>query len=210
MCVILRQSDITERYSLNIAPLSCVLSCGYLYRLVCLFLNTWITPLSEQSKKQPFYWGVFSVKTLQFSLKFLPFMFVLCLSIVRLSGHRILFVKLINWNLFKNHSQRLTGMHYLSYKDRLKALGLERLELRRLHADLIVCYKIVHGLVNILFQSFFELNSQQKHSWSLVQTIPTRLSCRYARSQFSCASYFSLDSGTVFLFCCITWEYTAV
>ena len=29
-------------------------------------------------------------------------------------------------------------MHSLSYTDRLKALGLERLELRRLHADLIV------------------------------------------------------------------------
>jgi len=51
-------------------------------------------------------------------------------------------------------------MHYLSYADRLKDLELERLELRRLHADLM-CYKIVHVLVSIPFQSFFELNLQQ-------------------------------------------------
>ena len=52
-------------------------------------------------------------------------------------------------------------MHSLSYTDRLKALGLERLELRRLHADLIMCYKIVRGFVSILFESFFELSLQQ-------------------------------------------------
>jgi len=46
-------------------------------------------------------------------------------------------------------------MHYLSYADFLKALGLERLELRRLHPDLIVCYKIAHGLASIPFESFF-------------------------------------------------------
>ena len=52
-------------------------------------------------------------------------------------------------------------MHSLSYTDRLKALGLERLELGRLHADLIMCYKIVHGLVSIPFESFFKLSLQQ-------------------------------------------------
>ena len=52
-------------------------------------------------------------------------------------------------------------MHCLSYTDRLKALGLERLELRRLHADLIMCYKIVRGFVSIPFESFFELSLQQ-------------------------------------------------
>ena len=36
----------------------------------------------------------------------------------------------------RSFTKRLTGIHSLSYTDRLKALGLERLELRRLHADL--------------------------------------------------------------------------
>ena len=44
----------------------------------------------------------------------------------------------------------------MSYADHLKALGLEHL-----HADLIMCYKIVHGLGSIPFESFFKLSSQQ-------------------------------------------------
>ena len=36
----------------------------------------------------------------------------------------------------RSFTKRLTGMHSLSYTARLKAVGLERLELRRLHADL--------------------------------------------------------------------------
>jgi len=46
-------------------------------------------------------------------------------------------------------------MHSLTYTDRLKALGLERLELRRLHAGLIMCCKIVYDLLSIPFESFF-------------------------------------------------------
>ena len=56
-------------------------------------------------------------------------------------------------------------MHSLFYTDRLKALGLERLELRRLHADLIICYKIVHGLVSIPFQSFLPREHMRGRSW---------------------------------------------
>jgi len=52
------------------------------------------------------------------------------------------------------HRKRLTGMHSLSYAGRLKVLALKRLELRPLHADLIMCYKIVYGLISIPFESF--------------------------------------------------------
>ena len=38
-------------------------------------------------------------------------------------------------------------MTCLSYDERLHQLDLPRLELRRLHLDLIYCYKIVFGLV---------------------------------------------------------------
>jgi len=37
----------------------------------------------------------------------------------------------------------------MPYSDRLKRLDLESLELRRLYADLIMCYKIVFGLVDL-------------------------------------------------------------
>ena len=33
-------------------------------------------------------------------------------------------------------------------------LGLERLEIRRLHADLTMCFKIVHNLINAPFDQF--------------------------------------------------------
>ena len=41
--------------------------------------------------------------------------------------------------------------------DRLLALGLESLETRRVKFDLICCYKIIHGLVNLRFDDFFSL-----------------------------------------------------
>ena len=35
-------------------------------------------------------------------------------------------------------------------------LGLERLETRRIHADLIMCYKIIHRLVNTPVDQLFK------------------------------------------------------
>jgi len=46
----------------------------------------------------------------------------------------------------------------LSYDARLQLLSLERLELRRIHCDLVTCFKITHQLVSILFSSMFELS----------------------------------------------------
>jgi len=44
----------------------------------------------------------------------------------------------------------------MNYDDRLKLLGLERLELRRLHTDLITCYKIINNLIAVQFDSLFK------------------------------------------------------
>ena len=46
----------------------------------------------------------------------------------------------------RRYTKRLPGFGGLSYTERLKRLNLLNLELRRLHADLIYCYKIVFGL----------------------------------------------------------------
>jgi len=48
-------------------------------------------------------------------------------------------------------------MSTINYDDRFQSLGLDRLELRRPHADLITCYKIINNLVAVLFNSFFKL-----------------------------------------------------
>ena len=53
-------------------------------------------------------------------------------------------------------TKRLRGMSSMNYDDRLKLLGLERLELRRLHTDLITCYKIINNLVAVQFDSLFK------------------------------------------------------
>ena len=56
-------------------------------------------------------------------------------------------------------TKRLPGFKNLSYSNRLVQLNLPTLELRRLHADLIMCYKLVFGCVECKFSDFFTLNS---------------------------------------------------
>jgi len=49
----------------------------------------------------------------------------------------------------RRFSKRLPGLKELSYEQRLKFLGWPTLKLRRLHTDLIWCYKILFGLVHV-------------------------------------------------------------
>jgi len=44
-----------------------------------------------------------------------------------------------------------------TYDDRCARLGIDRLELRRLRADLILCYKILHGLISLSSEDFLPL-----------------------------------------------------
>jgi len=53
-------------------------------------------------------------------------------------------------------TKRLCSMSSMNYDDQLQWLGLERLELRRLHADLITCYKIINNIVAVPFHSSFK------------------------------------------------------
>ena len=52
-------------------------------------------------------------------------------------------------------------MKYNSYEDRLETLGLQSLELRRLHFDLTMLYKIAHNLVDLSFEHFFVLTQSR-------------------------------------------------
>ena len=52
-------------------------------------------------------------------------------------------------------TKRLPGLKNLTYKERLAATNLDTLELWRLRTDLIVCYKIVFGLIKVDFNNFF-------------------------------------------------------
>ncbi len=54
-------------------------------------------------------------------------------------------------------TRRLPGLGSLSYPERLIATNLEPLELRRLQADLILVYKILHQHVSLNFDDYFQL-----------------------------------------------------
>jgi len=55
----------------------------------------------------------------------------------------------------KKFTKSLSGYGDLSYDDRLKKANLKSLELSRIFADLILCYKILHDLVDIDKSCFF-------------------------------------------------------
>jgi len=50
---------------------------------------------------------------------------------------------------------RLNGLQSVPYAVRLNMLGLTTLELRRMRFDLLLCFKILHGLTDIVSNSLF-------------------------------------------------------
>ena len=61
----------------------------------------------------------------------------------------------------RSFTKKLEGLKTLTYSERLVACELPSLELRRLRADLLLCFKIVHNLIAIDFNDFFELEQSQ-------------------------------------------------
>jgi hypothetical protein len=59
----------------------------------------------------------------------------------------------------RRFTKRLPGLKNLEYATRLKTLGLDSLEVRRLRADLILIYKIIFGHIDISSKDFFTLNT---------------------------------------------------
>lgn len=57
----------------------------------------------------------------------------------------------------RRFTKRLPGLWNVPYLERLKSLGLERLDIRRLKIDLIMTYKILFGLTCLRSEQFFQL-----------------------------------------------------
>jgi hypothetical protein len=80
----------------------------------------------------------------------------------------------------RRFTKKITGLSSLSYNERCELLNIDKLELRRLRIDLIMCYKIIHGLVALTSDDFFTLSdyhSTRGHSFKLV--VPeSRVNCR--------------------------------
>jgi len=56
----------------------------------------------------------------------------------------------------RRFTKRLRGFHGYSYTESLQLLNLDSLEVRRLKFDLIMCYKIIFGIVRVNRDEFFE------------------------------------------------------
>ena len=57
----------------------------------------------------------------------------------------------------KHFTKRIPSLSNLSYPERLAALDLEPLELRRLKSDLVLYYKCLHDLVALLSSEYFTI-----------------------------------------------------
>jgi len=58
----------------------------------------------------------------------------------------------------RRFTKRFPGLKMFCYRERLNHVNLSSSELRRLHADLIMCYKIVFGLVSVHCTNFLQLS----------------------------------------------------
>jgi len=87
----------------------------------------------------------------------------------------------------RTFTRRLPGLAALDYPGRLIAVGLEPLELRRIRADLVFVYKIIHGLVDLNFEDFFDYSPTigrcRGHPLKL-QVPPAKSVCR--KQYFAC------------------------
>jgi hypothetical protein len=59
----------------------------------------------------------------------------------------------------RNFTKRLPGFAHIDYDDRLTALNIDSLELRRLHPDHICVCKILFGLLDVRTSAFFSFLS---------------------------------------------------
>jgi len=93
-------------------------------------------------------------------------------------------VSLINQleSVQRRFTKRLPGLRSLTYDERCARLGINRLELRRLHADLTLCYKIIHGLVLLSCDRFLTIvydHTTWTRGHSLKLFVPSsRVNCR--------------------------------
>jgi len=62
----------------------------------------------------------------------------------------------------KFFTRRICGLEKLSYSERLNILGLETLNGRRVIFDLILCYKYLHGLVEINYCNFIRIHQSSR------------------------------------------------
>ena len=84
----------------------------------------------------------------------------------------------------RRFTKRIPGLHHYSYSERLRLLGLVSLEMRRLRADLIEVFKIIHGVDKLRFGEFFQLcgTNTRGHAFKLY---PIKFRCNVRKHFFT-------------------------
>jgi len=89
-------------------------------------------------------------------------------------------------NVQRRYTKRLPGLRHFSYKQRLEELNLISLELRRLHLDLIMCYKITFGIVKLCFEDFFQFSPNSTTRGHPYKLFVPRCATNVRKHFFSC------------------------
>lgn len=100
----------------------------------------------------------------------------------------------------RRFTKKLHGFYNLSYKDRLIKLGIVSLEERRLKADLVMYFKILHNLIDIDSKDFFSVvanNNTRGHPLKLCKPLCTNNSQLYNFKCRAINAWNSLDLATV-------------
>jgi hypothetical protein len=84
----------------------------------------------------------------------------------------------------RKFTKRIPGFSNICYEERLNILCLTTLELRRLHFDLILVYKIINKLVDIDFDTFFQFSNSNTRGNSLKLFLP-RTNKTFVQKAFS-------------------------
>ena len=81
-------------------------------------------------------------------------------------------------NVQRKFTKFLPGMFQRPYHERLSLLNLITLEERRIYLDLILLYKILHGLIDISFDNYFSVNRSRTrgHPFKL-NIVVSRINC---------------------------------
>ena len=82
------------------------------------------------------------------------------------SPHNICDINLIE-KIQRRFTKFLPGLWNTPYPERLDILGLQSLECRRIIFDLILVYRIIHGLIKLSFHDFFQFNQNNTRGHNL-------------------------------------------
>ena len=102
----------------------------------------------------------------------------------------------------RRFTKRIPGLEYMSYEDRLKILGMITLERRRLHSDLVFCFKLLNGLIGNAPENYGLVLSSRKsrgNSFKLANENPRIDARKYFFSSRVCEPWNSLPDSVVLI-----------